>query len=88
MRLLSLAYAFIDEQGTRHGEDNTVPPDRTFVYVPPTGPFAGQSLVIHASSWDGTVSATRVREQGGYSCAATAEVEALLAMDSPAGTAR
>jgi hypothetical protein len=78
---MALAYAFIDEHGTQHGEDNPQPPHRTFAYVPATGWFVGQRLVVHASSWDGTVSATRLREEGGWSCAATAEVEALLGME-------
>jgi hypothetical protein len=28
---MALAYAFIDEEGRRHGEDSRTPPDRTFV---------------------------------------------------------
>jgi len=78
---MALGYAFIDEQGVRHGETHSAPPARTFEYVPHTGPFAGQRLIVYASSWDGVVSNTRL-STARYSCHATARVEELLGMDS------
>ena len=49
---MALAYAFIDETGVYRGESNQSPRGVTeFPYVPSSGPFAGQSLVIHATSW-------------------------------------
>lgn len=84
---MALGYAFVDERGARYGEDNPAPPDRTFVYGPATGPFAGQRLVVHASSWDGTLSNTWLGE-GRDRCMATSEVAKLLEMDVVPGSSQ
>lgn len=51
--VMALAYAFIDEDGTRYGDENPASPQREFLYVPSSGPFAERQLTIHASSWEG-----------------------------------
>jgi hypothetical protein len=85
---MALGYAFIDEQGRRHGEDNPEAPHGTFEYVPETGRFAGQRLVIHVFSWEGGVSGTRLVSGERFYCYATDVVEELLGMDDEANMSR
>ncbi len=78
---VALAYAFTDEAGVRRGEANPSPQGVTeFPYVPSSGPFAGQSLVIHATSWDGFARGTWLSASDRWGCFATIEVEELLGM--------
>jgi len=85
---MALAYAFFDESGVRHGEPNADPPDREFSYVPASGPFAGQQLIVHASSWEGSPSGTWLRVTERWGCFATTEVEEILAMGRHVGDPR
>lgn len=80
-RGMALAYAFIDEDGTRYGEENPAGGFTEFPYVPASGPFAGRRLMVHATSWDGFPSNTRLHASERWGCQATIEVEELLGMD-------
>jgi len=75
---MALAYAFIDEDGTRYGEENPAGGFTEFPYVPASGPFAGRRLMVHATSWDGFPSNTRLHASERWGCQATIEVEELL----------
>lgn len=79
---MALAYAFVDERGVYRGGSNRSPRGVTeFLYMPLSGPFAGQSLVIHATSWDGFASGTWLSASNRWGCFATTEVEELLGME-------
>jgi len=51
---MALVYAFTDENGVRRGKPDESPHGITdFPYVPASGPFADQTLTMHAQSREG-----------------------------------
>lgn len=79
---MALAYAFVTEDGSHFGEaDDPNIWFTEFPYVPASGPYAGQRLIVHAATWDGHPSGTRLQASERQGWVATIQVEELLAMN-------